>query len=82
MLCLLDRDAPPSPHVCISNSHTLSRCGATLPVSTRNLYTVSRFVCRSELFEFDLTVDINIDVYPLKVRARAAAIASGSFVAS
>ena len=51
-------------------------------MSTRNLYTVSRFVCRSELFEFDLTVDINIDVYPLKVRARAAAIASGSFVAS
>ena len=29
---------------------------------------VSRFVCRSELFEFDLSVDINIDVYPLKVR--------------
>jgi hypothetical protein len=34
---------------------------------------VSRFVCRSELFEFDLTVDINIDVYPLKVRALARA---------
>jgi hypothetical protein len=28
---------------------------------------VSRFVCRSELYEFDLTVDINIDIYPLKV---------------
>jgi hypothetical protein len=29
---------------------------------------VSRFVCRSELYEFDLTIDINIDIYPLKVR--------------
>lgn len=28
---------------------------------------VSRFVCRSELYEFDLTIDINIDIYPLKV---------------
>lgn len=28
---------------------------------------VSRFVCRSELYEFDLTLDINIDIYPLKV---------------
>ncbi|KAF8069707.1 NCL2 [Scenedesmus sp. PABB004] len=28
---------------------------------------VSRFVCRSELYEFDLALDINIDIYPLKV---------------
>lgn len=28
---------------------------------------VSRFVCRSELYEFDLTIDININIYPLKV---------------
>lgn len=28
---------------------------------------VSRFVCRSELYEFDLTLDVNIDIYPLKV---------------
>lgn len=33
-------------------------------------YPVSRFVCRSELYEFDLTIDINIDIYPLKVRQR------------
>jgi hypothetical protein len=28
---------------------------------------VSRFVCRSELYEFDLTLDVNVDVYPLQV---------------
>jgi hypothetical protein len=30
---------------------------------------VSRFICKSELFEFELTMDINIDLYPLKVGA-------------
>lgn len=34
---------------------------------------VSRYICRSELYEFDLAIDINIDIYPLKVgRALAA----------
>uniref|UniRef100_A0A383VV07 DNA-directed RNA polymerases I, II, and III subunit RPABC3 n=1 Tax=Tetradesmus obliquus TaxID=3088 RepID=A0A383VV07_TETOB len=28
---------------------------------------VSRYICRSELYEFDLAIDINIDIYPLKV---------------
>eukprot|EP00878_Enallax_costatus_P002596 GHUV01002778.1.p1 GENE.GHUV01002778.1~~GHUV01002778.1.p1 ORF type:complete len:155 (+),score=20.83 GHUV01002778.1:148-612(+) len=28
---------------------------------------VSRFICRSELYEFDLAIDINIDIYPLRV---------------
>lgn len=30
---------------------------------------MSRFICKSELFEFELTIDINIDLYPLKVGA-------------
>jgi DNA-directed RNA polymerase I, II, and III subunit RPABC3 len=29
---------------------------------------VSRFVCKSDLFECDMTLDVNIDVYPLEVR--------------
>lgn len=41
-------------------------------------YPVSRFVCRSELYEFDLTIDINIDIYPLKVRQRTDTL--GGFV--
>lgn len=31
---------------------------------------VSRFICRSELYEFDLALDINIDIYPLRVSAQ------------
>ncbi|GBG75384.1 hypothetical protein CBR_g20014 [Chara braunii] len=27
---------------------------------------VSRYVCRSEQFEMDLILDINVDIYPLK----------------
>jgi DNA-directed RNA polymerase I, II, and III subunit RPABC3 len=29
---------------------------------------VSRFVCRSTMFDFELTFDVNVDVYPLAVR--------------
>lgn len=32
---------------------------------------VSRFVLKSDLFEFEATLDINIDIFPLKVRQRA-----------
>jgi hypothetical protein len=39
---------------------------------------VSRFVCRSELYEFDLTIDINIDIYPLKVSGRPQNVHSSS----
>jgi len=28
---------------------------------------VSRYVCKSDLFECDMTLDVNIDVYPLEV---------------
>jgi hypothetical protein len=35
---------------------------------------VSRYICRSELYEFDLAIDINIDIYPLKVGRALAAL--------
>lgn len=27
---------------------------------------VSRFECKSEFFEFEMTLDVNVDIYPLK----------------
>ena len=30
---------------------------------------VSRFDCKSEFFEFEMTLDVNVDIYPLKVSA-------------
>lgn len=32
-------------------------------------WPVSRFKCRSDLYEMDLLIDINVDVYPVEVRA-------------
>jgi hypothetical protein len=31
------------------------------------VYAVSRYVCKSDLFECDMVLDVNIDVYPLEV---------------
>ena len=31
------------------------------------LWSVSRFRCRSDLYEMDLLIDINVDVYPMEV---------------
>eukprot|EP00983_Pelagomonas_calceolata_P012790 409026-Pelagomonas_calceolata.AAC.5 len=31
---------------------------------------VSRYQCRSDLYECDLTLDVNVDVYPLEVNAK------------
>ncbi len=31
------------------------------------VFAVSRYVCRSELYECDLILDVNIDVYPMEV---------------
>lgn len=39
---------------------------------------VSRFVCRSTMFDFELTFDVNIDVYPLAVRLSLSAFRSWS----
>jgi hypothetical protein len=39
---------------------------STLPSSDLAV-TVSRYVCKSDLFECDMTLDVNIDVYPLEV---------------
>ena len=33
------------------------------------IWPVSRFKCRSDLYEMDLLIDINVDVYPVEVRA-------------
>lgn len=34
---------------------------------------VSRYQCRSDLYEMDLMLDVNIEVYPLKVRRSVSA---------
>jgi len=33
-----------------------------------SLLAVSRYVLKSDLYEFEATVDINIDIFPLQVR--------------
>jgi hypothetical protein len=40
---------------------------------------VSRFVCRSTMFDFELTLDVNIDIYPLAVRLAFASLGVSSF---
>lgn len=39
---------------------------------------VSRYVLKSDLYEFEATVDINIDIFPLKVRKRRAAMSGAA----
>lgn len=39
-----------------------------LHLSTLLGFTVSRYVLKSDLYEFEATVDINIDIFPLQVR--------------
>ena len=48
-------------HVLAGWQHTLMRVLLSWPVS--------RFKCRSDLYEMDLLIDINVDVYPVEVRA-------------
>ena len=41
---------------------------------------VSRFRCRSDLYEMDLLIDINVDIYPMEVSGwLAAAVDVSSF---
>ncbi len=41
---------------------------------------VSRFKCRSDLYEMDLLIDINVDVYPVEVRADSPGFLSIAFL--
>ena len=36
-------------------------------IATMPCVAVSRFLAKSDLYEFDLVLDINTDLYPLKV---------------
>lgn len=44
---------------------------APAPAPAPAALAVSRFQCRSDLYEMDLLLDVNIDVYPLHVRGDA-----------
>jgi hypothetical protein len=59
--------APPSWRSAPASACTCACCCCCQPA-------VSRFVCWSDLYEFDLVIDINIDLYPLKVWAACRAL--------
>ncbi len=38
--------------------------------SSSSIFTVSRFVCQSDLYDMSLTLDVNVEIYPMDVSER------------